>query len=206
MNIPSIHLRDISKKYHRHLLYKNLSLNILPQDKLVVLGNNGSGKSTLLKIMIGLVSPTSGEVVYQLQGQTVDKTRWHQYISVAAPYMSMMETLTLDELVRHVYTFRPFQMEPEAFLEALQLNAHRHKPIKQFSSGMKQKTRLLLAIADAAPVLFLDEPATNLDARTVQWYADMVQKWAFQKTMIVFSNEHTDEYFFCNKQIRLDNQ
>lgn len=206
MQTISIHLRSVSKKYHQHFLYRNLSLDILPQDKWVVLGNNGSGKSTLLKIMTGFVSPTSGVVSYQSHGKTIDKTHWHQYISVAAPYMSMIEDFTLYELMKHVYTFRMFQMEPEAFMDALQLNEHRNKAIKQFSSGMKQKTKLLLAIADAAPVLFLDEPTTNLDARTVQWYADMIQQWALHKTVIVFSNAHTEEYFFCNKFVHLNHQ
>mgnify|MGYP001050683971 CR=1 FL=1 len=204
MIIPSIHLRDISKKYNQYYLYKNFSLDIFPQDKIVVTGNNGSGKSTLLKIIIGLVSPTSGKVDYVHNNFIIEKSEWYKYISVAAPYMSSIEEFTVLELINHLYAFRKYQTDKEKLLNYLELDKHLNKPIKQFSSGMKQKTKLLFAIMDIAPILLLDEPTSNLDANTIKWYQDIIEKWAKHKTIIVFSNSQKHEYLFCQKEINLN--
>jgi ABC-type multidrug transport system ATPase subunit len=69
---------------------------------------------------------------------------------------------------------------------------------------MKQKTKLLFAIMDTAPILLLDEPTSNLDANAIQWYQDMIEKWAKHKTIIVFSNSQKQEYLFCQKEINLN--
>lgn len=204
MIIPSIHLHNISKKYHQHFLYKNFSLDIFQQDKIVITGNNGSGKSTLLKIIIGLVSPTSGKVEYIHNNFIIEKSEWHKYISVAAPYMSSIEEFTVLELINHLYAFRKYQIDEKKLLNYLNLDKHLNKPIKQFSSGMKQKTKLLFAIMDTAPILLLDEPTSNLDANAIQWYQDMIEKWAKHKTIIVFSNSQKQEYLFCQKEINLN--
>ncbi len=203
MSNLSIHLKSVSKKFNHHLLYKDIELDILSEDKIVVTGNNGSGKSTLLKIMIGLVSPTSGTVDYRFDDHFIEKRYWHKHVSVAAPYMSMIEEFSMLDLIEHLYVFRKFQVGKKDFLDLLNLTAHLHKPIKQFSSGMKQKTKLLFAIADSAPVLLLDEPISNLDNFSIQWYVDMIERFAKHKTIIVFSNSQKQEYFFCNRHFSL---
>jgi ABC-type multidrug transport system ATPase subunit len=99
--------------------------------------------------------------------------------------------------------FRKFQLSKNEMLSKLELDKHLDKPIKFFSSGMKQKTRLLLAILDCAPVLLLDEPLSNLDENNAQWYSEMIQEFAMNKTILVFSNSLEKEYFFCDKYFSL---
>lgn len=203
MNVLSIHLQSVSKKYHNHFLYKNLNLDILHADKIVITGNNGSGKSTLLKIIAGIVSPSNGKVIYKLNDNELEKNKWHQYISIAAPYMHIPEEWSVKELIAHTKVFRQFLADEKELLKLLELDNHLDKPIKQFSSGMKQKTKLLLAIADAAPILLLDEPCSNLDTNAVKWYENMINDFALKKTILVFSNSRSEEYFFCNKHFSL---
>lgn len=199
----SIHLESISKKFHQFYLFQNINLDIYFKDKLVITGNNGSGKSTLLKIIIGLISPTSGQVIYKTGEKILDKKNIYQNISAATPYMSLPEDFSITELIKHLYIYRNYYVNPQELLNLLDLDKHLHKPIKQFSSGMKQKTKLLLAIADTAPVLLLDEPLSNLDAHAVQWYKNMINKFTPDKTVIVFSNAQHQEYFFCDKNLSL---
>ncbi len=203
MSNLTIHLKEISKKYNQHFLYKNLSLDILPTDKIVITGNNGSGKSTLLKIIIGLVSPTSGNVEYFIDNTSIDKHQWYKYISLAAPYMAMIDDFSINELTEHLFIFKNYQIKKKEVIDILGLNKHIQKPLKYFSSGMKQKVRLLFAITDSAPVLLLDEPISNLDAVTIDWYTKMIKEFAIHKTIIVFSNSQQQEYFFCNKHVDL---
>lgn len=199
----SIHLQSVSKKYGSFFLYKNLNLDIYPNDKLVITGNNGSGKSTLLKIIAGFVNPTDGKVLYNTKNGEIEKRYWYKYISIAAPYMNVIEEFTSNELVSYLMNFRQFQLNKNEMLELLELDKHLNKPIKQFSSGMKQKVRLLLAITDIAPVLLLDEPLSNLDASAGQWYQRMIQQFAFNKTILVFSNSQKEEYVFCERHFSL---
>lgn len=203
MNGVHIQLQSVSKKFYQNYLYKNLNLEIFPKDKLVITGNNGSGKSTLLKMIAGLVSPTDGRIIIKLNQKELDKSEWSKYISIATSYMQMPEALTVIEFIQHLCIFRKFNAEAEQTIQLLQLEKHLNKPIKYFSSGMKQKTKLLVAITDAAPVLLLDEPCSNLDEHAIQWYSYMIEKFAMDKTIIVFSNSQPKEYFFCNKKFEL---
>lgn len=203
MQTPSIHIQHISKKFQRNLLYKDFSLDVFPQDKIAITGPNGSGKSTLLKLIIGLISPTSGRIEYKCNQQLIERSKWHRYVNVAAPYMSLMDDFTVLECMEHINSFRQFQLPPSEMIKLLELAQHLHKPVKYFSSGMKQKLKLMLAILDVAPVLLLDEPLSNLDERNTQWYSEMIHQWAMSKTIIVFSNHQKKEYFFCNKQVEL---
>lgn len=202
----SIHLQSVSKKFHQQYLYKDLNLNILPKDKIVITGNNGSGKSTLLKIIAGLMSPNNGQVKYYCGEKLIEKEKWHQYISVAAPYMSLIDDFNIYEIIRHIKVFREFYYDEKTMIDVLELNKHLNKPFKQFSSGMKQRVRLLLAIMDKAPVLLLDEPCSNLDANGIKWYSDLINKVVDNKTIIVFSNSQPQEYFFCDKHFDLLHQ
>ncbi|GIV27850.1 MAG: ATP-binding protein [Bacteroidia bacterium] len=203
MVVPSIHLRNVSKRFNKHFLYKDLSFDILPKEKVVVIGNNGSGKSTLLKIIIGYISPSSGDVKYIYENREIERKNWYKFVSVAAPYMGLIEDFTLHEIIDHVFCFRQYQVSKNEMIELLGLEKHLYKQIKHYSSGMKQKLRLLLAIMDRSPILLLDEPTTNLDAMNIQWYSNMIEKWAAQKTIIVFSNNVKEEFYFCERKITL---
>lgn len=69
---------------------------------------------------------------------------------------------------------------------------------------MKQRLKLTLAILADTPVLFLDEPTTNLDATVINWYKDMIDIYAMNKTIVVCSNSIKDEYSFCERIITME--
>ena len=69
---------------------------------------------------------------------------------------------------------------------------------------MKQRLKLTLAILADAPILFLDEPTTNLDATVIDWYKSMIANYAMHKTIVVCSNSIKDEYSFCDKVITME--
>lgn len=77
------------------------------------------------------------------------------------------------------------------------------KHYKNFSSGMKQRVKLGLAILTDAPLLLLDEPVTALDAKSIQWYKDMINAYSMDRTILVFSNLREEEYGFCEKKFQL---
>lgn len=179
-------------------------MEIQPGEKLAVLGLNGSGKSTLLQALTGYLTLNEGIISYSNNEQKTDTDQYFKYISLASPYLELVEDFTLKEQIEHVACFKPFLIPVDDVLLVSGLAAHKDKAIKLFSSGMKQRLKLTLAILADTPLLFLDEPTTNLDAVVTDWYKNLIAEFAMHKTIVVCSNSIKEEYGFCNRIIRME--
>lgn len=197
---------NVGKKFGKEWIFRHVDLHIQQGDKLAILGLNGSGKSTLLQALTGYLDINEGSIEYQVNNQTIEGDKPYRFISLASPYLELIEDFTFEEQLKHVENFKAFlpNLNIQSIIELSGLKAHQHKYIKQFSSGMRQRLKLVLAILADAPVLFLDEPTTNLDAKVIEWYKEMIQQYAFHKTIIVCSNSIKDEYHFCDKVIQIE--
>ncbi len=209
----SISLNNIGKKFNREWIFRNLNYHILANDKLVILGGNGSGKSTLLQIISGFVSPNEGTIEASQPSQTVKQPIINQqssilnpqHISFASPYIQLIEDFTLTEIIEHSSLFKPFinKLSTTQIIEMIELSHAKNKFIKQFSSGMKQRLKLGLAILADTPLLLLDEPVSNLDKNAIEWYKNLILNYTTNRTVIVCSNAITQEHFFCTKQLNV---
>lgn len=182
-----------------------MNLQIDQGSKWVILGGNGSGKSTLLQVISGFLIPDKGTITYKVNGAEIKIEEVNDLISFASPYIQVSEDLTLTEYIEHIALFKPFQqnISTKELIEIFELKHAAKKAIKHFSSGMKQRTKLGMAIMANAPVLFLDEPLSNLDANGINWYKQLIKDQASQKTIIVCSNAIKDEYGFCEKELNM---
>ena len=204
-------LNNAGKKFGREWVFRNVTLEIKPQDKLVILGLNGSGKSTLLQALTGYLTLNEGELKFDITNtQTKQNPNasdfYYKQISLASPYLELLEDFTLKEMIAHTQVYKPFinNLSVNEIVELSGLSAHQHKYIKLFSSGMKQRLKLTLAILADVPILLLDEPTTNLDATVVKWYQELIETYTKNKTVIVCSNSIKDEYAFCTKTIVME--
>ncbi len=205
-NTISIHVTNAGKKFGREWIFRKVELGIAPGEKIVVLGLNGSGKSTLLQAFTGYLTLNEGHVNYSRGEAAIPTEAIYKHISVASPYLELVEDFTLQEQIEHAVLFKPFLsgLSSAQVIELSGLSAHAGKFIRLFSSGMKQRLKLTLAILADAPVLFLDEPTTNLDATVVEWYKELIARYAMHKTIIVCSNSIKDEYAFCNRTLTME--
>lgn len=186
--------QNLSKRFGNQLVFKDFSFELEGPGLYAITGRNGSGKSTLLKILCGLLAPTAGKVTPLINGVQITE-HYASHISIATPYQELPEELCLKELVDFYAAFREVQLPyTDDLYKNFQLPATGQKPIKSFSSGMKQRVRLGLAMYTHAPFLFLDEPTSNLDASGVQWYKSLVLDQLSKKLVIVSSNHLPDEY------------
>ncbi|MGZ3902454.1 MAG: ABC transporter ATP-binding protein [Bacteroidia bacterium] len=203
----SIQLNNISKKYINEWIFKNVSLTISPSQKMVVLGSNGSGKSTLLQTIAAFLIPTKGELTWNNGPQKIEDDLIFKHLSMASPYMELVEDFTLEEMVDHQKTFKPFlnNLSVKEVISLMQLEHAAGKHIKNYSSGMRQRVKLGLAVLADCPVLLLDEPCTNLDARSIAWYQELIFQNAMHKTILVCSNTVKEEYSFCDTNIEIEN-
>lgn len=205
-NLIFIKVNNAGKKFGKEWIFRKVNEEIAPGEKLVVLGLNGSGKSTLLQAFTSFLTLNEGEAAYFHDQTPIATEHVYKYISVASPYLELVEDFTLQEQIEHASQFKPFlnQLTSTKVLELSGLSAHAGKFIRLFSSGMKQRLKLTLAILADAPVLFLDEPTTNLDATVVDWYKQLIAQYAMHKTIIVCSNSIKDEYGFCDRTLVME--
>jgi ABC-type multidrug transport system ATPase subunit len=198
-----IQLQSAGKKFQKQWVFRNLQLHIKGSDKLAITGLNGSGKSTLLQIISGFQSLTEGSIHFSLNENTIPIDQWYHQLTYAAPYIDLPEEYNLQELLSFYSSFKPFQnnLSNEDFIDIMQLGNSSNKAIKHFSSGMKQRLKLSMAILSDTPVLLLDEPLSNLDKNGHAWYHELIQKYTAHKTIVVCSNNIEDEIRFCNSKL-----
>ncbi len=205
-NPITINLTNAGKKFGREWIFRKVNLDIAAGQKIAILGLNGSGKSTLLQALTGYLTLNEGELTYSINQEKIEDEKLYSYISLASPYLELVEDFTLKEQIEHTAFYKAFlnNLTTEQIVELSGLTAHKDKYIKLFSSGMKQRLKLTLAILADAPILFLDEPTTNLDATVIDWYKNMIANYALHKTIVVCSNSIKDEYSFCDKVITME--
>ena len=200
-----ISLNNLGKKFNKEWIFKDLNYEILPNQKLLILGGNGSGKSTLLQVICGFVTPNKGEVTFFKEERKVEPENIRNLVSLASPYLHLIEDFTLLEMIAHTQVFKPFvnDISNEELINIMQLQNAKHKCIKQFSSGMKQRLKLGLAILANTPLLLLDEPVSNLDKNAIIWYKNLIESYTKNRTVVVCSNAISDEHFFCNTELNV---
>ncbi len=212
-----ITITDLGKKFGSEWIFRKLSYQINSGDKVVILGGNGSGKSTLLQMLSGYVGPNEGEIKYSDPGvrssdpdsnrdeTQIDADKLKDHISFASPYLQLVEDFTLTETIEHTKIFKPFtgKLSTKEIIELLELDHAKEKFIKQFSSGMKQRLKLGLAILCDTPLLLLDEPVSNLDMNAINWYKTLIATYSKNRTVVICSNNIEEEYFFCDKKLNV---
>jgi ABC-type multidrug transport system ATPase subunit len=200
-----ISLAEACKRFNKEWIFKNLDLELSAGDALAITGSNGSGKSTLLKCLSGAIPLTQGSIEYRLGTTPLPEDSWFRSLAIATPYLELPEEFTLNEALSFHFQFKkPLnQLSTQEILAILGLEKHQSKSISQFSSGMKQRVKLAIAIFSEVPLLFLDEPTTNLDKQGVSWYLELLQQYAQDRILVICSNEPR-EYDFCEKKISLE--
>jgi ABC-type multidrug transport system ATPase subunit len=201
----TLQVKNASKRFHHEWIFKNLDLELSIGDTLAITGGNGSGKSTLLKCLSGAIPLTSGAIHYQTGAIQIAEEQWFRSLALATPYLELPEEFTLSEALNFHFQFKnPLQNRTTTeILEILGLEKHKSKAISQFSSGMKQRVKLALAIFSDVPLLLLDEPTTNLDTQGLTWYLDLIQQHASNRVLVICSNDPR-EYNFCRKKIAME--
>jgi len=191
-----IKLEKIGKKYGKNWILRNVNLEFLPGHRYAILGSNGAGKSTLMKLISSQTEANIGSISYD----DIEIDDVHQKISYCAPYIDLIEELTLRELLTFVEKFKPFlpAYPIEYILDLFKFDEN--KWIKDYSSGMKQRVKLALALFADVELCLLDEPTSNLDEKGVDWYLDTLEEIKQQRTIIVASNIQR-EYAFCEHLI-----
>jgi ABC-2 type transport system ATP-binding protein len=195
-----ISLQKAGKRFNKDWIFRDLDYSFEMGQHYALIGNNGSGKSTLLQTISGYATLSKGKIEWgNYNADTI-----FQQISLAAPYLELIEEFTTLEQFEFNNSFKPLRKDltTEQMIEMIGLSAATQKQIRYFSSGMKQRLKLALAIFSESPILLLDEPCSNLDKEGYALYHELISKYAMHKLIIVGSND-TQEYNYCKHHINL---
>ena len=199
-----ITLQNTGKRFNREWIFRRLDYTFQQGKSYAITGPNGSGKSTLLQTIAGAIGPSEGTVTYLAQNQKLDADDNYKHISIAAPYLEVIEEMTAAEFLAFHVSFKPFisTVSIPQILDIIGLQAATGKQIRFYSSGMKQRIKLAQAIFSDVAVVLLDEPCTNLDVSGYALYHQLVQDYCSNKLIIVSSND-INEYSFCRESISI---
>lgn len=199
-----IQLSDAGKKFNREWIFRGINFSFLPGTAYAITGPNGSGKSTLLQAIAGSLNLSAGNIKWQANHTAVPDDKIYNYLSLAAPYLELIEEMTAREFLQFHASFKPLMpsVTIDSVLQLIGLEKAAHKQIRYYSSGMKQRVKLAQAVFSDVPLLLLDEPCTNLDTSGYQLYHQLIRDYCMQKTIIVSSNDQ-QEIDFCTKQIQI---
>lgn len=198
-----LNVNQLSKRFNREWIFRNLEYSFQHGKTYAITGPNGCGKSTLLQVLWGQLPASSGALSYTLSNQSVPVESIYQHVSIAAPYLDLIDEFTLEELLSFHFKMRKLRvgLHQKELPELMHLEHARHKPLHQFSSGMRQRLKLALALFTQADFVFLDEPFTNLDATAIDWYKNQLHLLA--KSIVFIASNDQKEYENATDHLRI---
>lgn len=203
-----ITLTDAGKRFNREWIFRHVNYEFKSGYTYAITGPNGSGKSTLLQAIAGAIGISEGKVIYtstyNSPAKEIPPDQAYERIGLAAPYLEVIEEMTVREFLDFHIVFKPFLpgWKVKDVIEKVGLRTAADKQIRFYSSGMRQRVRLAQAIFSDTPLLLLDEPCTNLDIEGIRLYRRLIAEYAGGRTVIVSSND-LQEYDFCEESINI---
>ena len=134
---------------------------------------------------------TRGSVSFQLAGRKLDPDQAFKYMAFAAPYVELIEELTLPEFFSFHTSFKKMirGMSYREFKDMLSYSYRDDQYIRSFSSGMKQRVKLAFALLSNVSLILLDEPCSNLDVQGRNWYRHLIDHELGDRTLLIASND-----------------
>lgn len=208
----TISLSDAGKRFNRDWIFRHFNYTFESGQSYAIIGPNGSGKSTLLQILGGSMLLNEGNIQYLPAGQagSVNNIQYSiekifNRVSICAPYLEVVEEMTLKEFLDFHHGFKPFLsgITTDSIIADLGLEKAVNKQIRYYSSGMKQRVKLAQSIFSDSAILLLDEPCTNLDSEGIDLYNRLITDYCKNRLVLVSSNDEV-EYSFCREKININ--
>ena len=199
-------LENAGRRFNRQWIFRHISLSIASGERLAIIGSNGSGKSTFLSCLATYLLLSEGSIFYNIREGQLDSGKLQKHFSWMAPAVDLPEELKLIEVLKLHFALKGCIASEEEVLQWLEFSgliAHREKLIKQLSSGMRQRVKMIATFLSDSSLLLLDEPTTDLDSDGKLLYRQLVNETGKERTIIIASNL-PEEYEFCERAIPMD--
>ena len=164
-------LDAVSKLFGSFAALRQVSVDLEPGRCYVLIGENGAGKSTLLRMLAGLIRPTLGKVAVFGSSPEQQRSRigYMSHAPMLYDELTALENLRYyASLYAHANIACACSVKPEAALRAVGLDPSLHRPVSQYSQGMRQRASLARVLLSEPEFLLLDEPFSNMDAASAR--------------------------------------
>ena len=162
-----VEVKNIYKKFNTLVAVNNISFNIEKNKTMGLLGPNGCGKTTSIGMLLGLITPTSGQIFIDgIRLEPKNRIRLLSLMNFASPYIELPKKLTVKqnlEVYARLYGVREIQSRTREMIEDLNLQSFVNKKTGELSSGQKNRVALAKSLINKPKLLFLDEPTASLD-------------------------------------------
>ncbi len=192
--------------YGGRSLFRDLSFSISGGSILGISGANGSGKSTLMGIMAGFLSPSAGGVEFWVNEKKISKDKLNNYYGFSAPYLGLYEEFNIEEHAKIYSSLGDFHFDEKYFNKLLKdsaISSSRKKLLRHYSSGMKQRAKLILSVLSMPKILFMDEPSTNLDEAGKLFAIKLAQDQSQRGGIVVMASNDEGEIQLCDEIINI---
>ena len=193
----SIKVIDLKKNYGNKEAVKNVNFEIRENEIIGLLGPNGCGKTTTIGMILGLLKPTSGQVL--INGFQLEKNRIEilQKINFISPYIELPKKLTVKQnliVYGKLYSVKNLNSRIDYLVEELRLQNLLGRVTGELSSGQKNRISLAKAIINNPSVLLLDEPTASLDPETGDFVRTFLENYKKEKKVsILLASHNMDE-------------
>ena len=204
-----IQIKDLSKKYKDTLAVNNINFSIEKNKTLGLLGPNGCGKTTSIGMMLGLIKPTSGEIL--IDNKNIESFKRDEILSrinFASPYIELPKKLTVRqnlEVYGRLYGIKDLKGRINEISEDLDIKNFFNRKTGELSSGQKNRVSLAKSLINKPEILLLDEPTASLDPDIGDFVRTYIQKYRSknQVTILLASHNMNEVERLCDSIIMM---
>tara|TARA_Y100000590_G_C15666610_1_gene994702 strand:+ start:964 stop:1689 length:726 start_codon:yes stop_codon:yes gene_type:complete len=197
MNTATIKVQGLCKKFKNALAVNNVNFEINRGKIIGLLGPNGCGKSTTIGMMLGLIKPTSGNVIINNKDIENHRTSLLEKMNFISPYIELPKKLTVEENLKVygcLYGVKNLKEKIYNLMEKLNLTEFRSRKTGELSSGQKNRVSLAKALINDPDILLLDEPTASLDPDVGDNIRKFIEEFASNKgTTILLASHNMNE-------------
>ena len=192
-----IEVKNLQKKFETIEAVKKIDFNIKKNQTIALLGPNGCGKTTTIGMLLGLITPSSGQIFIN---ESELNYKDHQFLNImnfASPYVELPKKLTVLENLKvygRMYLIKNLKDKIEQIVEDLNLKNFLNKKTGELSSGQKNRVSLAKSLINNPKILLLDEPTASLDPDTGDYIRSYLEKYKTENNIsILLASHNMDE-------------
>lgn len=203
----TLKVKNVSYKYGQKLAVNNLSFELKGGEIFGLLGSNGSGKTTTFRMLMGLMPPLTGNILYNDHKVSYDDS---DEIGFLIEERTLMPKKTVQELAYFFGKLKNLKADTinerlDYWLKRFNIFEYKFKKIKELSKGNQQKIQFIYSILNNPKLLILDEPFSGLDVIATKEFVSVINDFKNNGSMIIFSSHQIDQVeSFCEKIVVLE--
>ena len=188
-----IEVKNLQKKFETLEAVKKINFNIQKNQTLALLGPNGCGKTTTIGMLLGLITPTSGQIFINEKELNYKTHQFLNMMNFASPYVELPKKLTVLENLKvygRMYLIKNLSDKIEQLIEDLNLKPFLNKKTGELSSGQKNRVSLAKSLINNPKILLLDEPTASLDPDTGDYIRSYLEKYKIENKVSILLASH----------------